>query len=64
MSEVIRKKMQVEIISEIASLSNLRPTDVPAVIGIVMSKTMILAVKIVASDTTDVGSHKTLPTFR
>lgn len=39
-------------------------TDVPAVIGIVMSNTMILAVKAVASGTMDVGGHSTLPTFK
>lgn len=39
-------------------------TDVPAVMGIVISKTMILAVKTVASGTTDPGSHNTLPTFK
>ena len=39
-------------------------TDVPAVMGIVMSNTMILAVKVVASGTTDVGGHSTLPTFK
>jgi len=39
-------------------------TDVPAVIGIVISNTMIFAVNVVASGTIDVGGHSTLPTFR
>ena len=36
-------------------LGGLGHTDVPAVIGIVISNTMILAVNTVASGTTDVG---------
>jgi len=39
-------------------------TDVPAVIGIVMSNTMILAVNVVASGTIDVDGHSMLPTFK
>lgn len=39
-------------------------TDVPAVIGIVISNTITLAVKTVASGTTDVGEHNMLPTFK
>lgn len=39
-------------------------TDVPAVIGIVISNTMILAVNVVASGTINVGGHNILPTFK
>ena len=39
-------------------------TDVPAVIGIVISNTMIFAVNVVASGTIDVGGHSILPTFK
>ena len=39
-------------------------TDAPAVIGIVISNTMILAVNFVASGTIDVGGHSMLPTFK
>jgi len=39
-------------------------TDVPAVIGIVISNTMILAVNVVASGTIDVEGHNILPTFK
>jgi len=39
-------------------------TDVPAVIGIVMSNTMILAVNVIARGTIDVWGHSTLPTLK
>lgn len=39
-------------------------TEAPAVIGTSMSKTIILAVKVVASGTMSVGGHRTLPMLR
>jgi len=39
-------------------------TDVPAVIGIAMSNTIIRAVNVVASGTIDVDGHSMLPTFK
>jgi hypothetical protein len=39
-------------------------TDAPAVMGISISKTIIRAVKMVASGTGSVGGHKTLPIFK
>lgn len=39
----------------------LRHTDVPAVIGTWISKTMMRAVKLVTKGTTSVGGHNTLP---
>ena len=59
-----KREVQVRIGSEgSCTLGGFR-TDVPAVIGIVISNTMILAVKVVASGTIDVDGHRTLPTFK
>ena len=63
-NEKEREKELRETISELADFEGLGRTDVPAVMGIVTSKTIILAVKIVASGTTDDGSHNTFPTSK
>ena len=59
------KETQVKIIdSEVVVFWGIFRTDVPAVIGIVISNTMIFAVNVVASGTIDVGGHSILPTFK